>query len=149
MKKRPLLPRFEAMVTKTEACWLWGGAVNKGGYGVFQYEGKPVSAHRMAYLLYCGPIPEDLHVLHSCDVRRCVFPDHLRLGTPKENMADRQERNPIRGITNGRAKLDSSKVQMARQLLAEGIRQRDIAALLGVSKYAIWSLSKGKTWSHV
>ena len=84
--------RFWAKVEKTDGCWLWTGAISGGtGYGGFAWELKPhlqTGAHRASWLLHNGEIPEGLWVLHHCDNRRCVRPDHLFLGTAKDNHTD-------------------------------------------------------------
>lgn len=68
-------------------CWLWLGGTQAAGYGFFKHAGD-TTAHRSSWILYRGPIPEGLHVLHKCDVRQCVNPDHLFLGTQVDNMKD-------------------------------------------------------------
>ncbi len=72
-------------------CWLWAGAVNNKGYGMLQYGGES-KAHRVFYKLY-NTLPEGAHVLHHCDVRSCVNPDHLYAGTNQDNVNDRTKRN--------------------------------------------------------
>jgi hypothetical protein len=88
--------RFWGKVNKTEDCWLWEGALcSKGksdtGYGTFSIDadGTMQMTHRFSWELHNGPIPEGLRVLHTCDVKRCVRPDHLFLGTQKQNMEDK------------------------------------------------------------
>lgn len=84
---------FWSKVAKTDACWLWTGRQFWDGYGAFdrRIDGvkKIFKAHRQSYELSVGAIPDGLHVLHRCDVRLCVRPDHLFLGTNDDNVADR------------------------------------------------------------
>lgn len=76
-------------------CWLWEGSTYQNGYGWLKVFGKIVSAHRYSYELHRGPIPCGGHILHSCDVKHCVNPDHLRVGSHAENMADAVARGRI------------------------------------------------------
>lgn len=69
-------------------CWFWAGSFDRNGYGNARWLGKSISAHRLIYLLVHGEIPEGLDVMHSCDMRSCVNPAHLILGTRKQNMED-------------------------------------------------------------
>lgn len=70
-------------------CWLWTSRVNDWGYGFFSYRGDG-AAHRVSYLLFRGPIPKgkNIRVCHTCDVRLCVNPDHLWIGTQQQNIQD-------------------------------------------------------------
>lgn len=87
--------RFWSKVDCGDGCWEWTAARHRSGYGVFQLGvGRQISAHRQAWVLARGAIPEGLWVLHHCDNRGCVRPEHLYVGTPGDNARDREERCP-------------------------------------------------------
>jgi|SaaInlLV_10m_DNA_3_1039740.scaffolds.fasta_scaffold19136_2 hypothetical protein len=90
-------PPFERLLSgyKTDektGCWLWVGSKYKNGYGWLKVFGKSVSTHRYSYEIHNGYIPKGMEVMHSCDVRNCINPDHLSLGTHAENMRQASER---------------------------------------------------------
>lgn len=78
--------RFWRWVERGEGCWLWLASTDTKGYGLFGAEGKLSKAHRYAYELLVGPIPEGLVLDHLCRVRHCVNPDHLEPVTTYENI---------------------------------------------------------------
>lgn len=102
---------------KETGCIEWTGAI-RTGYGLFRLNGKTQTAHRISWLIYRGPINGQL-VLHKCDNKKCVNPDHLFLGTQKDNVDDmvKKKRNVVlKGELNPNAKLNTKKVKQIREL---------------------------------
>lgn len=135
-----------------DECWLWTGYYKAGRYGHFGSgsRGTRVLAHRYAYELVRGPIPEGLCVLHDCDTPTCVNPAHLHLGTVADNNAERNERGrEARGEKHGLARLTVASVRAIRMMLARGRSHTDIATEFGVARKTIYQLARGRTWKHV
>lgn len=91
---QPPEERFWVKVDKTApgGCWLWTGVRRPNGYGSFSVRQKYFGTHRFSWELTNGPIPTGLNVLHRCDVRACVNPEHLFLGTHRDNAIDREQK---------------------------------------------------------
>lgn len=107
---------FWEKVNKSGNCWEWLGVKNSKGYGYLKNEGHMTSAHRFVYELKVGPIGV-LHVCHHCDNPGCVNPDHLFLGTQKDNMQDCVKKGRInqRGEKNNNCKLTDVEVMRIRE----------------------------------
>lgn len=91
----PLDIRIAKKVEFTDSCWLWHGKKNKNGYGIIQISNKLFLAHRVSYSLFNGPFSKSLGVLHRCDVRNCINPKHLFVGTQMENNKDAASKNRV------------------------------------------------------
>ena len=151
-QRRDLLIRFWEKVRKTDQCWIWEGAISTGGYGQIKRSGHNVHAHRIAWELTYGKIPKGLYVCHHCDNRRCVHPEHLFLGTAKDNSLDMVMKNRhhvVIGELNPNAKLKNTQVKEIKRGLQSGKTDRELATLFGVKPYVIYFIRKGIRWQHV
>lgn len=136
--------RFWAKVNKTDTCWLWTGAVDYDGYGLFLWNGVCKKAHRCAWALTHETLPGAACVLHKCDVRNCVRPDHLCLGSHTENMQERnRKKRNAWGERMGSSKLTESQVQEIRMSQDS---QRQLAIRYKVGSTTIWCIKHNVTW---
>ncbi len=147
--------QFWAKALKTEeGCWLWSGAEARD-YGQVWFQRKTWRAHRLAYFLTYGPIPDGLYVLHSCDTPLCVRPDHLFLGTQSDNMKDmyakgrRLRPGQPPGERHAMARLTEKQVRCLHQRLAAGEPYAELAVEYGVHVDTLTALAKRRSWSHL
>ncbi len=134
-------------IAKGGGCWEWPLAPNTPGYGHFRFNGKTYQAHRASYEVNVGPIPDGLCVLHTCDNRLCVRPDHLWLGTKTDNMRDmiakgRKRGGPRPGEAHHSAKLSDADVAAIR---ASTDSQTALARRYGVHQSHISRIKSGDT----
>lgn len=134
-------------------CWVWTGYL-RNGYGLIVHErNRKENAHRVSWTLHVGEIPDSFCVLHKCDVRNCVNPDHLFLGTKLDNMEDKVAKNrqwKPKGEKHHLVKLTESNVVEIRELyLAGRYSQQELAVQYGVTQTTIGRITRRKSWSHV
>jgi hypothetical protein len=135
---------------KTATCWLWTGYTRKDGYGSITINYIPTFVHRVAFELWKQLIPDGFVVRHTCDIRNCINPNHLEIGTQQDNINDKVERNrQAKGITHGSVKLTEDEVREIKVLLGFGITRRKLASEYNVSKGCIDFISSGKNWKHI
>lgn len=152
------MTKDERFWSKTETsehhdCWNWDACTDRGGYGNFSDKGKMRIAHRVAWELSKGDIPEGLCILHKCDNRRCCNPLHLFLGTYLDNNRDRARKNRNNhalGEAHGLSRLTESAVRQIRELYGtDGHTSVTLAKVFSVSKDAVMSAIRRKTWRHL
>lgn len=138
---------------KDNGCWEWKGFRDKNGYGELgrAIKGIERKAHRFSYAKFKGKIPKDLCVCHSCDNPGCVNPDHLFVGTNKENHQDKVEKSRhVKGEECHKSKLNEEQVKSILSLYKSGrYTQRQLASIYTVNQYAIWAIVNRKSWKHI
>ncbi len=146
--------RFWEKVDTAGPCWLWTASKDSGGYGTIGSGGKIRKAHRVSWEMHRGPIPKGLCVLHRCDVRGCVNPEHLFLGTQDDNMKDCAAKGRIRcvpqhGESNPMAKFSSATVARIREMVSAGISGAEAARITGVSPMQVSRIVRKLAWKHI
>lgn len=136
------MKRFWDKVDKSGDCWVWTAYLGTHGYGSFKLDGKMRRAQRVAFQLTRGPIPDGMCVLHACDNRTCVNPDHLWLGTHGDNNTDRAKKGRSHSV------LCETDVMLIRDL-AVTQSHGAIARWFGVAQPTISRIMDGTGWTHV
>ena len=156
--RAPIAERLErlSMPEPMSGCTLWMGGDNGLGYGLVWHDGGMKRAHRVAWELERGPVPNGLVLDHICRVRSCINPDHLFIGTARDNVGDaiakgrrprmQQVRRAI-GENHGRALLTEDDVRFIRSHRALG--SRSLAMRFGVARSTVKNVLAGETWRHL
>jgi hypothetical protein len=140
---------FETMFRVTPGCWIWLRNFSPKGYGQICGRGRTVMAHRLSYETYVGPIPAGLFLLHSCDNRKCVNPDHLRPGTHRENMRDMSDRKRSSSGPGEMAPNAKLKATQAMSIYHDKRRQKIVAAEYAISVHTIKAIKSKAIWSSI
>lgn len=151
IKFERLVKSFERHVIRKIGCWDWLGVLTKFGYPKIGSRYFNLwTGHRASWFIFNGEIPKGKCVLHRCDNPKCTNPEHLFLGTEKENIKDRckKDRSAI-GSKGGNSKLDEYKVKEIKNLLKKGISQDSIAKKFDIHQTQISKIKLEKTWRHV
>lgn len=149
------------------SCWVWTGCADQRLYGLFKIGGRMHRAHRFAWTMARGVIPDGLYVCHKCDNPSCVRLDHLFTGTGGDNVADKMSKGRHRvaaadghgwrthpesiprGEKHGGAKLTTSAVLEIRRLAAGGERHRRLSEVFGVTIKSVGAIVQRRTWKHL
>lgn len=146
--------KFEKSVIKKNGCWDWKGYKDKYGYtyisGFRDMKKYHIRGNRVSWEIHYGKIPENILVCHKCDNPSCTNPEHLFLGTIRENNEDRTIKNrQSKGENVPGHILKELEVKEIKKKLKEKVCQRRIAEEYKVSYATICMIKKGKTWKHV
>lgn len=143
---------FHDKVTKTDGCWTWNSTKDQDGYGILGFNKKTLKAHRVSWQMHKGKIPNGLSVLHICDNPECTNPEHLFLGTARDNLLDmikKGRRVAARGEKASGSKLKNNEVYEIRALLKEGYSFGQLSKKFNIDRGVIRDIKHRKTWSHL
>lgn len=144
--------KFEKFVIKNgNQCWKWKGSWG-GGYPQININKRIIRGHRASYLLNISDIPSGMFVLHKCDNKECCNPEHLFLGTQKDNMRDKINKgrsNIVRGEKCSFAKLKTNDVLKIKLMIKNGILLSNISKIYNVSDTLIRKIKNNKVWKHI
>ena len=143
--------RFLGKVEKTNGCWNWIACYHRStGYGRFGYNGKTEGAHRVSYMIYNGRISKGMSVLHKCNNKLCVNPNHLYLGNARDNARDRNEAgSTLFGEDHQNSKLRTKDVLEIRTLGKNGMLHKYIAEFYNIGRATVTKIINRDRWKHI
>lgn len=137
----------KVVINDKTGCWEWTGYSHRSGHGSIRVDGKAVPVYRYVYEFYRGKIPDGMFACHKCDNPSCVNPEHIFIGTPRENSQDAARKGRMeRGNKRWCSKLTEQDI---RSIRADGRAQRVIAGDYGVDQALIQRIRVGKAWGWV
>ena len=140
-EKYRILSKF--ILEKDTGCWNWNGFIDYNGYGKVTYHRMTMGAHRLSYMLFVGDIEKGFDVCHKCDNRKCVNPDHLFLGTRKDNVHDSMSKGrQARGFSLPQTKLSVDDVKSIVNLAKTGDKYENIAKMFNIHRAYVGMLAR-------
>jgi len=133
-------------IDSNTGCWNWSGYRDRDGYGNINIGRSPHQAHRVSYSEYKGSFDESLQVRHICDNPSCINPEHLELGTHRDNMRDKKIRDRVKGERHPKAKLTEKDVLAIRM---STVSQSQLARDLGLNQSFIGKIRNRVNWTHI
>lgn len=142
-KNRPALERFMDLILKNAGtgCWEWNSGKDASGYGMFHFNSRCHRAHRASWILHKGPIPVGMIVCHKCDNTKCVNPDHLFIGTYKDNMDD--------CVNKGRSSLMFLTADVVLKIRADQRHYSEISEAFGITKRYVYMIKNREIWKSI
>ena len=135
---------FLSLIKTSEGCSFWEGAVSTGGYGVLSFNGCYYLAHKLSYILTKGDVEEGKFVCHKCDNKTCINPNHLYLGSPKDNSIDIVKRGKI-----GTSKLKHDDVVNILIENKSGVNGVELSRRYNISSSSVYMILKGLHYPHI
>lgn len=143
--------QFWSRASRVGECWIWQGSLTTNGYGRLLVKGRWLGTHKIAFLLSHGSVPDGLEVCHTCDNRACIRPDHLFLGTHRENMQDMKTKGrSTYGTKHFNAQLTEDDIRQIRALYVPWkVTCRQLGEMFGTSYKNISRIVRREAWAHV